>query len=649
MAGKKSKSGKRKASGEGAAKPAVSPANIDLALQFHKQGDFDGAQSLYQKILEQQPDHGRCLYFLGLLLSQRGALQQAAGYMARGLAIDPSSPSGHNNLGTVYQRLNQPANAEKSFLAAIERDGGLLEAHINLGSIYQAEGRPAEAEACFIRALKINPDSAEACVNLGAVRRLTGQLKDAEMILRHAVQCAPGLASAHNHLGIVLHEQERLQDAFMAFKAALEIDPGFIDAYNNMGSVFRDQNQTDAALACYNKALSLDDNCADAHNNIGAVLQSLGRLDEAELHFRRANDLRPDFPPALMNLGTVLHKSGRHGEARDLYERAIAVDAQYPQAHFGLAELILYMGEDLKPGWLEHFWRWKKPELRDQWRHFDCPMWRGEELDDKSIVVWGEQGIGEEILYATMIPDLIERGARVIVECENRLLPLFARAFPGATCLARDDASDWSETADYHCAAADLGAWLRPDMPSFPERGPLLQADPARRDALRHAYKAGGDGPLIGISWFSRNPEMGWEKSIDLQAWAPFLKSAGPATFVDLQYGDTGSQREVFEAVTGIGLIHDDSIDQMRDLEGFAAQIAALDLVISISNTTVHMAGALGVPTWCLLSSAPLWRWFKDREDCPWYPSVRFFRQGARGNWDAVIARVGAALAQRFG
>ena len=625
------------------------PQSLDRAIELHKTGQIEQAEAHYLETLEKSPDHGRCMYLLGLLYSQNNDPERAQSYMARGLELDPISPSGHNNLGTVYLRLDRLDDAESHFRKALSQDSNLAGALINLGSVCQTKGIHTEAEVCFRKVLELDPNSPEAGVNLGALLRLKGELGEAETVLRHAIESAPDLASAHNNLGIVLHESERLLDAFMVFKKALEIDPEYKEAYNNMGSVFRDHNQPDPALACFDKALKLDANFVDAHNNKGALLQNLGRLSEAEIHFSHANVLKPNYPPALTNLANVLNKTGRHSEARAMYIKAIQLDPDYPEAHFGLAELLLFLGDELERGWQEHFWRWKKKELRDQWNDFDCPLWQGQPINKKNILVWSEQGIGEEIMYATMIPDLIEAGARVIVECEQRLQPLFRRAFPRAHCIARADTKTIAQNLDYHCAAADLGQWLRPKMASYPKRQNLLKADPTQTRQIRERYQSLGEGPIIGISWFSKNPEMGWEKSIDLVNWEPLLSRIKTATFVDLQYGNTQAERSQLETKTGIKLVHDDRIDQMQDLDGFASQVAAMDMVISISNTTVHMAGALGVPTWALLSTAPLWRWFKDRDDCLWYPSVRFIRQTAHGSWDGVIEKAAAEMERHFG
>ncbi len=620
--------------------------DFEQALEMHRQGLIDQAETAFLAVLKAEPDHLGCLRSLARLYRQNGQLDKAVRLIARGLEIDPSSASEHNHLGAVYQQLGHLHEAQQFFKSALEQDANYVEAYLGLGSVFQAMGETEEAEACFRQALRINPDFAEANINLGLLLRQRAQYGEAETVLRRAVVSAPQMAEAHNNLGVVLHEQKRFKEAFMAFKSALEQDPDNADAYNNMGTIFSDQNQTDAALACYGKALALKTTYAEAYNNRGSVYQNLGNLNGAEEDFRRAIELKPGFLIALVNLGTVLHKKNRHAEAQALYERVLEIDPEHVQAHFALAEVLLYVAADLRRGWQEYTWRWVKPEFQKQWCDFACPLWSGEPLKGKTLLVWGEEGIGEEILYATMIPDLIALGAQVILLCAPRLRNLFQRSFPEIQCMAREDAvnpKDMDIKADYHCAAGDLSRLLRPEMAAFVGQSPILRADPAQTEALKRKYKSLGDGPLVGVAWHSKNLQIGWEKSIELLDLLTVFESRR-LVLIDLQYGDTQAERNAFEAATGISLIHDETIDQMQDLDGFAAQVAAMDLVVSISNTTVHMAGGLGVPTWTLLSSAPLWRWFQGQDECRWYPSVRFFRQSTPGEWAPVLKAVRAAF-----
>ena len=262
------------------------------------------------------------------------------------------------------------------------------------------------------------------------------------------------------------------------------------------------------------------------------------------------------------------------------------------------------------------------------------------------MLVWGEQGIGDEVHFAAMVPDLIDAGARVVLECERRLAPLFGRSFPEAMCVALENppaAETMGNDIDFQVPSGNLGAWLRPDLDSFPDRESYLVADENRVAELKDRYRDGTGDRLVGIAWISKNPEIGKDKSMALADWRP-LTEIGGIRFVDLQYGDTADERARFERQTGTPIIHDDAIDQMADLDAFAAQVAAMDLVISVSNTTVHLSGALGVPTWVLLNTLPLCVWMAKGEDSPWYPSLRLFRQTKAGEWADVIGRVESEL-----
>jgi tetratricopeptide (TPR) repeat protein len=613
------------------------------ALANHRAGRDVEAERGYRDVLDRQPDHADALYYFGWLTAADDPAAAAA-LMEKSLRLAPAWPERANNLGTLYQGLGDFERAAQWFKRAIETDAGQIEARFNLAALRQAQGRAAEAEAGYREVIRRKPEFAPAYSNLGTLLRVLERLDEARDIAAEAVRRDPGSAKARNNLGVILHERLELMAAFESFKKATELDPGFADAFNNLGSVFRDEKRFDGATACYRKAIALDPNHGSAHNNLGSIMQRQGEYDAAEACFARALGINPTFPPALSNLGTIRHRMNRQEDAVALFRRALEIDPNYADAHFNLSEVMLLTGRNLETGWREHRWRWRKREFRNQWRDFGVPVWDGSDPAGRTIAVWGEQGIGEEIMYAGMVPDLLAAGANVVLECEPRLMPLFERSFPGVTCLARTvGPTAFQGDLDFHIATGDLGMHYRRGTDEFPDRPSYLVADEQRQKALRASY-ANGDAPLVGLSWYSANPEIGWEKSVDLADWQALLETPG-VRFVDLQYGDTRAKREAFQAATGIEIMHDETIDQLKDLDAFAAQVAAMDLIVSISNTTVHMAGALGVPCWTLLSEVPLWRWFQDRADSPWYRSLRLFRQRRAGNWGEIVGEAAAALA----
>ena len=296
----------------------------------------------------------------------------------------------------------------------------------------------------------------------------------------------------------------------------------------------------------------------------------------------------------------------------------------------------------IQEGWQEYEWRWNS-EIGVLKRDFPQALWQGEDLADKTILVWREQGVGDVILCAGMVPALIAAGVRVILECDPRLVNLFERSFPDVTSIALTDPPApqlLADNIDYQIAIGSLGRWLRKTTDQQLVPTSYLTADAVKRDELRESYRAGDERLLVGVSWNSVSDNL---KSLPLLDLSPLAGVPG-VKLIDLQYGDTLVERAAFAADVGTEILHDTRIDQLADLDAFAAQVAAMDLVVTVSNTTAHFAGALGIPTWVLLSTVPLPCWLLDRENSPWYPSVKLFRQSQFGQWADVIERVTSEL-----
>ncbi|HEX9568617.1 MAG TPA: tetratricopeptide repeat protein [Rhodospirillales bacterium] len=511
---------------------------------------------------------------------------------------------------------------------------------INEGMALAGQGRLDDAVACFERALAADPGSVLAYYNIGVLRQRQGRLDDAARAYADALAIKPDYLEPLVNLGIVRQAQGRLDDAEAAYRRAIAVNPNFAELHHNLGGVLERRGDPVGAVACYRRALTVKPDYALALNGLGVALHKQGDDAVARAAFERALTLEPRFVEALSNLGHLHHRQGRLQAAAECFRRAIAMKPDYAEAHRNLSHVLLLEG-NFRDGWPEFTWRWRCRDIPSERRDFRAPKWSGEPVSGKTVLVWGEQGVGDEVHFAEMVPDLVEAGARVVLECERRLVPLFARSFPAATCVARatPPAPETTAGIDYQTPIGDLGRWLRPDAARFPKRPSYLKADPAKRSGFRDKYRAGGSDLLVGIAWISRNPEVGADKSMALTDWRPLAEVPG-VRFVDLQYGDTLAERRAFERDTGTAIVHDDGVDQLADMDAFAAQVAAMDLVVSVSNTTVHVAGALGVPTWVMLNTVPLAVWMRDGEDSPWYPSVRLYRQKTVGAWADVIKRV---------
>lgn len=470
------------------------------------------------------------------------------------------------------------------------------------GFIALESGQPERAVASFRRVLERAPNDPGTLNNLGNALKQAGKLEDAAEAYRESLRIRPGHADTAFNLGVSLEALADWTGAEAAYRESLAAAPADPAAALNLGRVLLEQRRIDEALPVCERAAALDPESADAHGNLARAAAALGLIDRAEAAATRAVAIDPDHASGRQALGMIHFLRGRWAEA-----------------------------------WREYETRWRT-EIRTTTRPFRQPVWSGEPLSGKTILIWGEQGVGDEILFGGMVPDMIAAAGQVVLECDGRLLALYRRSFPDAACVARNDPPDPKTLADgvaFQVPIGSLGQWLRPTEGAFPRRPAFLTADRALRDRLSERYREGTADRLIGVSWASVGPD----KSMPIEALAPLFAIPG-LRFVDLQYGDWRDARAAFERATGKRLIHDDTIDPLGDLDPFAAQVATMDLVVSISSTAVHMAGALGVPAWVMLPTMPMWRWGWDRDDSPWYPSVRLFRQRQSGDWTDVVARI---------
>lgn len=489
---------------------------------------------------------------------------------------------------------------------------------------------------------KMAPDAADAWQLRAMAAQQADAHREAERHWRKSLQLRPGDPAILNNLGNACREQGNLTEARAAYERSLERRPDHVPTLLNLGNVCLKLNDLANSLRAYRHAEKLD----PADRETLSVLAHAEMEDEdfaaALKTYRRLEALGDPDAEVMCGIFHAAVTLGRIDEGQAAVDRMLELSGGDPKYEVNASILHLLKGK-WREGWKAYARRWEWQP--DQARPFTQPWWHGEELGERSLLVWGEQGIGDEIMYASMVGDLSDKVGRIVLECDPRLMRLFSAAFPDATCVPRTDPPDPAVlSADLQIPAPALGQWLRTDEASFRKGPPFLAADAACVADFRESYRQRlGGRTLVGISWKSLNPEYGSRKSMSLEALRPLLEFPG-AAFVDLQYGDTKAEREAFTEKTGLALYHDPDIDPIADIDTHAAQIAALDLVISISNSTVHLAAAMGVPTWVLLTDVPDRRWLMDRDDSPWYSAVRLFRQPSTRDWQSVVAEVRSRL-----
>jgi tetratricopeptide (TPR) repeat protein/2-polyprenyl-3-methyl-5-hydroxy-6-metoxy-1,4-benzoquinol methylase len=683
----------------------------NLGASYRSLGQFDRAVDSFREAIQLAPEFGGAHYNLGMVLEIQSRHDDAIASYLEAIRIDGTFVDAHNNLGKVYAQMGRTTEAIERFQKVVELSSESAAAHYNLGNAYNTAGRLDESAASFRKALRCNPDLAEAHNNLGTVQKLQARFDEALESFQNSVRLNPGYADARRNLAAILQYRgkfdeaiEHLQQAVAAnpqdphvecslatalraegryedaaihyhnairidpdhadaqfglgylllsegkhdaarrcYERLLEIDPHHTAALNNLGSILTNQNELTPAAECFKAALEEQPTSAAGHYNLGNAYKDQWQLEDAADSYRRALDLKPEFSAAHVNLGVVLKRQGKLDEAIASHKQAVEISPLDAEANFHLA-LALLLNGDFKQGWEKYEWRWQYEATP---REFAEPVWDGSPLEGRSLLVYAEQGVGDEIMFASCLPEIISQTSHCVVECDPRLVRLLARSFPLAKVIPRPIDRQGEGNAvfppvDIQIAMGSLPRYLRPNADCFPAQWRYLSAEKQLVEKWRTRYRELGEGLKVGISWRGGGtPAIQQRRSTSLADWNS-LFSVAEVQFINLQYGDAADELAAVRAQSGV-TIHDwEDADPLKDLDDFAAQIAALDMVISVDNSNVHLAGALGVPVWTLLPFAPNWRWRLDRVETSWYPTMTLYRPPCLDDWGAVFDQVAA-------
>ena len=532
-------------------------------------------------------------------------------------------------------------DALASFDAALALRPEYPEAFNNRGNALQALGRHAEALASYERALRERPLYPEALNNRGnallALERNTEALESYD----RALAMQPEYAEAHNNRSTVLLALSRPAEALESATRALDAHAGYPEALGNRGKALQALGRHDEALLSYAEARRLRPDDPDGLNNLGNALHALGRYEEALEHYDDALRARPGSVESLNNRGNVLQALRRPEEALASYALALALAPDDAEAHWNEALARLSAG-DYERGWEKYEWRWRNPALGIPLRDTRRPPWLGtEDVSGKTVLLHAEQGYGDAIQFVRYAPLVAALGARVVLACAEPLRALFETVQGVESVFAPEQSAP---AFDFHTPLMSLPLAFHTTLDNLPSRVPYLRAPERKAAAWQRRFMGLGTGLKVGLAW-SGNPRFGAAriKACPVHLLDALLSVPGCA-FVSLQTGDAAAE--------AAGLARKDRpvIEAGPELAGFddtAALVAALDLVISIDTAVAHLAGALGKPVWIMLPYAADWRWLVDREDSPWYPTARLYRQPHPGEWGSVVGRLAADLALR--
>jgi len=640
-----------------AQRPESPDLHRNLARACQALGRTERAADALRAVLGLDPDAaGVRAELAGLLLGlgqQRegeGRPRDAEALYREAASLCPDQPDALFHLGGILQDMGQDRGRSDEALAAYDAALAVRpdfdNALINRALLHADRGNGERAAADWRAALACDPARPRVLESLAAGHEASGNWDGAAALLRRAVAARrpdvePG---AVMRLAMALNAAGRLDEAAGALRALAVTEPGHAHAWSNLGAVLRRREALAEARVALDRARTLAPDDATVLANRANLMLAVGDAPCAEADARRAVEADARCVAAHINLGTALNLLNRVGEAVRSFRRALTLDGSNLRVKHDLGFCLIATGA-LEEGWPATELRWALPDNDLPDRGFPQPLWNGEPVGGK-LLAWGEQGLGDEIMFAGLLPELAGDGIDLVIECDDRLVPLFRRSFPRAEVVPRRYPAEPRLLAPDIAAQTPTGSlprWRRRCMTDFARApSPYLAPDPALVTLWRE--RLGDDGRLrVGVSWRSGNAVKGAARSMPLADLGRAFAGL-PVRLVSLQYGDV--EAAIAEArAQGIEVEAPPGSDPRNDIDGMAALVAALDLVVSVDNTTVHLAGALGVPVWTLLPFPAEWRWFLDREDSPWYPSMRLFRQPQAGAWGPVLEQVRAEAA----
>jgi tetratricopeptide (TPR) repeat protein len=572
-------------------------ALYEVGLRQMQAGRYLDAQLCCQQALATSPNHADTLHLMGLLAIHAKQYDHAVEWISRAIRQEPKTDY-LTSLGTTL--LNQ--------------------------------GRRDEGLKAFDKAVQLNPNDADLWRNLGHALVQVERPADAILSFLHSLKLSPRHWEAAGNTARLLYESERFEEALVYFNLCDELQPNNAPTLNMRGLVLHNLKRFEEGLTDYRRAQSLDPANAVICTNIGNTLHSLGRDEEALTWFDRSLELRPDFAETITNRAVSLVELRRFDEAFAAYHQARILEPSLVLAEWNLA-LHQIMTGNFEAGWAGREARWKMPAVSARYQKPSQPMWLGAEpIAGKTILIFPDEGLGDSIQFARYVPMVAARGARVILVVQDALCPLLSGLTGLSHCLPL---SDVTLPFDMYCPISSLPLAFGTTLETIPSATPYLPACAESRLQVWEDRLGSHNRPRVGLVW-SGNPQHNNDRkrSIPLRMLAPILDV--DATFVSLQKDVSPDDKATLLERTEIV----DLTDHLTDFMETAALVSCLDLVITVDTSVAHLAGAMGRPTWILLPYTPDYRWLLERDDSPWYPTARLYRQTATREYASVLDRM---------
>lgn len=637
--------------------------NIEFkkALAFHQSGNADSAKEIYLTLLSTYSTNPRLFNNLAMIEFQQGQFEAGLDYIEKSLATDKNQFVAYGNRGAALFALGRINEAYDDYCKAIALNSNYAEAYYNRGILHEKFSRHLEALRDYDKAIEIRPNYTNAYNNRGNVLKALNRFEQALLDYEQAIKLNPRHSEAHYNRGVILNELKRYQDALNSYHQAIVINDNYTDAYNNCGNIVMQLKRFEEALSCFQKAIEINPNYAYAYNGQGNVLMELKRFDEALLSYEKAIALNANSSDAFNGKSNVLQELNRFenaitinpdsadtnanrglaqgmqkfNEALNDFDKAIALDPEKADPYWNKALLKILMGEYAE-GWRLYEYRRHRNGQKEYYPDYPQPLWLGQEsIGNKVLYIYPEQGLGDFIQFFRYIPLVEQLGASVILRVPAPLIEMIKSMGLNARIVKNHEEVD---AFDLHCPIMSLPLAFKTTLENIPNPMPYLFADAAKRHHWKNKI-AESTSLKVGLVWSgSKDHKKDHDRSLRLEQLKPLFDL--PVAFYSLQKEVREEDQATLSQLSQIQQYS----QELNDFSDTAAMVDNLDLIISVDTSVAHLAGAMAKNVWILISYLPDYRWMLDREDSPWYPTARLFRQPKIGDWESVIGNVKQAL-----
>ena len=654
---------------------------LQKGFDMHQSGHLDEARVIYKKILAKNPRHFDALQLLGALHLQAKEFLVAINFFNRAININPLNAGAFNNKGIALKNLNLRNEAIASYDKAIQIEPDFTDAMYNRGCIFlelnifdkalndfdnviDLEKNHTEAhcnrgltlfrmkkfdealQSCS-EAIRINPQCAEAWNNCGMIQHEIHLDQEAIKSYSHAIQLKPTLPETWSNLGLALAELKKYEEAISSYNQAIHKKSNFYEAITNRSLAENASHLFLESLESSNQAIQIEPKYAQAWFAKAGALRNLNRNQESLAAYNNAIQLNPHYIEAWTNKGLLLSDLKCYQEALASYQKAIALSPNYAEALLNCGVMQLH-NLSFVDGWLGFEARWQNKDFNSKPLITTKPIWKGEKNEGR-LLIWAEQGIGDQILYGSLFQELVQFPQKKIIFLNSKLIPIFKRSFPEFLFLEGDQIYH-EDLYDEQIPIGSLGQFFRKNKEDFKNAThPYLLDDPIKTQHIKSLPQF-SNKKTCGISWRSSNQKLGKDKSVLLLDLLPIL-SSNDMQFINLQYGDTAKEVTDLMEEHGQSIYSVPEVDIFNNIDGVLSIISACDLIITTSNSTAHLAGALGKETLLLVpySVGKFWYWHDIDGLSLWYPSVRVFQQKTQGDWETPIHEMKSYLERKNG